>query len=138
MSLTVACKTSSGIARQRLPPAQFAPGPPAAILRIGLINGSRRPFCPIGLCGGFFSATTAAVSLPVALVGLAFVAGFAGAGVDGFVATTGAAFLLAALPVAGVAPFVVPVLTAGVAVALAAAPAFCVLRVPVATAGLAG
>src|SRR5258708_36404992 len=79
MSLTVPCKTSSGIERQRLPVVQFEPGPTAPMLRIGLTTGSLRPAAPMGLTGGFFSATagggtpatfagTAGTLLPLALV----------------------------------------------------------------------
>ena len=70
-------------------------------MRIGLTNGSRRPFCPIGR--GFFSAAGAAAT------SVAFVAGVF-AGVDGLVTTN------------GVTGFVVtPFLVDGVGLALATA-----------------
>src|SRR5260370_25511217 len=142
MSRTVPCRTSSGIERQRLPPVQFAPGPPpAAILRSGLMKGSRRPFCASGLAGGFFSATTGATSAPLAgPLGAESVALAATGGletVDDLVAATGAG-ALPDLAGAGVTGLAVTVLTgAGVGVALADAPVlFWVVNVPVATGAL--
>src|SRR5689334_18526489 len=61
VSFTVPCKTSSGMARQRLPLVQFEGGrlTPPSRATIGLTNGSLRPCAPntrgagLGFSGGF-------------------------------------------------------------------------------------
>src|SRR5215813_5237567 len=124
MSRTVPCNTSSGMARQRFPPVQLIPGPPALTVRMGLTKGSRRPFCPIGRGGaGFFGASSVLAAVAVAgLAGAAGVTGFATTGV----ATTflSPAFLSPGLSLTApplVVETIVPVATGGlVAVILAA------------------
>lgn len=146
MSLTVPCKTSSGIARQRLPPVQEGEGPELVALRIGLTKGSLRPFWPTGregffsfsaggaasasLAGGFLETAAGGV-LGTATAMTGALAVFAGTGA-GLMATdfTGAGVFTAA----GVlAPLLVAI--AGVLEApLAVAPVLLVAgRVPVAT-----
>jgi hypothetical protein len=104
MSLTVPCNTNSGMERHFLPPVQLADGPELLTVRIGLINGSLRPFCPTGRGAGFFSATGGVAS--------AILAG-------GFLLVTAAA---GALGVVTAMTGALPLVFAGAGVGFGAAP----------------